>query len=155
MHSMRSTLQVLFCGVTLACLAALAAAAEPKSPDNVKNALHILAAVYGDMERKLGADQFDRLPHENQEFQEGSQAMRDAVADDAPDFKSRVLDALEHAKSAANHVAEVSKTHDHAQVRHAIDALAGELRKLNALFPAALRAEPGTVEPPHHTGGGS
>ena len=149
MRSTHSMLHVLLCSVTLTCLAVLATAAEPQAPDNAKNALHILAAVYGDMERKLAADQYDRLPHENQEFQEGSQAMRDAVADDTPDFRKRVLDALEQARAAANHVAEVSKTHDHAQVRRAIDALASEMRKLNALFPPALRAEPGTVAPPH------
>jgi hypothetical protein len=143
------------CILSLAATTALVAAepagmGQPKSPDAVQMGLHILAAVYGDMERKLAGEQFDRLPHENQEFQEGSQAMRDAVASESPGFKARVEKALKQTLADSNHVADESKSHDRARVRAAIDTLADSLRKLNALFPEGLRAEPGTVEPPHH-----
>lgn len=67
-----------------------AGAADPKSPDQVHTALRILASVYADMDAKLKNQQFDRLPHENQEFQEGSGAMRDAIADEPADFKAKV-----------------------------------------------------------------
>ena len=134
-------------------IATAAAAADLKNPDLAKMGLHILAGVYGDMDRKLGAGQFDRLPHENQEFQEGSQALRDAIAGEPEQFKARVTKQLEATLAASQHVADVSKQHDRAAVKEALAALAAQMRSLNALFPTALRAEPGTVEPPHHGGG--
>ena len=136
-------------GALALAVAAAALAASLKAPDDVKMGLHILAGVYGDMERKLAAQQYDRLPHENQEFQEGSQALRDAIAQEPADFKARVGASLDATLAAANHVADTSKSHDAGQVRTALEALAASMRKLNALFPQDLRAEPGTVQPPH------
>jgi len=135
--------------VSLLALSAAAWSSDPQSPQDVKTGLHILASVYGDMDRKLGAGQYDRLPHENQEFQEGSGALRDAVAHDPPAFRQGVESVLQETLRAAQGVADSSKSHDKAQVSAALVALAGSLRKLNALFPEALRAEPGTVAPPH------
>lgn len=142
-------------GVLALGLAAPTFAMEPKSPDMVKMGLRILAAVYGDMERKLAADQYDRLPHENQEFQEGSGALRDAIANENPDVKKQVEAALAASLAAANHVADASKSHDKTQVKAALADLAASMRKLNALFPEALRAEPGTVMPQHPPGAGA
>ena len=87
-----------------------AAAAEPQSPDQVHSALRILASVYADMESKLPNQQYDRLPHENQEFREGSGAMRDAMAKEPADYKNNVLAALDKAVSASQNVADVSKS---------------------------------------------
>jgi hypothetical protein len=129
-----------------------AVAAEPKAPQQVHTALMILASVYADMDRKLADKQFARLPHENQEFQDGSGAMRDAIANEPADFKTKVETALGSSLKAADHVAEVSKTQDAAHVKSAIDALAASMRTLNGLFPEALRAEPGSVPPPVHNG---
>jgi len=42
----------------------------------------------------------------------------------------------------------VSKSHDKGQVSAALASLATSMKALNALFPPALRAEPGTVDPP-------
>ena len=147
--SVRGFVLALSASVLAAWMAAPARAAAPASPDEVKMGLRILASVYGDMDRKLAREQYDRLPHENQEFQEGSQALKDAIAKDDKDFKARVEGALGAALTAANHVAEVSKSHDKARVQAALDALAKSMRKLNALFPESLRSEPGTVAPPH------
>ncbi len=130
------------------CLVMPALAAEPQSPDMVKNGLHILAGIYGDMDRKLAAGQYDRLPHENQEFQEGSGALRDAVAHEPAPFKNKVEAALKESLAAAQRVADVSQSHDKSQVSTALAALATSMKALNALFPPALRAEPGTVDPP-------
>jgi cytochrome c556 len=127
-------------------------AAEPKSPTQVHTALRILASVFADMDAKLKNQQFDRLPHENQEFKEGSGAMREAVADESADFKASVLTTLKATIAAAQHVADASRSHDAAQVKAAIDALADSMHTLNGLFPAALRAEPGSVPAPRHGG---
>jgi len=127
-------------------------AADPKSPELVHTALRILASVYADMDAKLKNQQFDRLPHENQEFQDGSGAMLDAIAGDPADFKATVQASLEMTRSAAQHVADLSKSRDAAQVKSAIDALAASMRTLNGLFPEALRAEPGSLPAPKHGG---
>src|SRR6185437_6707756 len=118
------------------CLSLPTFAAEPQSPDMVKNGLHILAGIYGDMDRKLAAGQYDRLPHENQEFQEGSGALRDAVAKEPTAFKSKVEATLADTLAAAQKVADTSKSHDKTQVSAALAALATSMKTLNALFPA-------------------
>lgn len=137
--------------LALAC-AYGAVAAEPKSPDDVHMALRILASVYADMQSKL-PNQLDRLPHENQEFQDGSGAMRDAVANEPADYKAKVLAALTRATGDAQHVADASSTHDLAKVKAALEQLTASLHAVNALFPEALRAEPGSVPAPQHGGG--
>ncbi len=151
----RAALLSMLAGVISVLLAIPATAAEPQSPEMVKTGLHILAGIYGDMDRKLSAGQFDRLPHENQEFQEGSGALRDAVAHDPDPFKGKVESALKDALAAAQRVSDASKSHDKAKVSDALAGLASSMRTLNALFPPALRAEPGTVDPPwmQHNGG--
>src|SRR5579871_7025180 len=126
-----------------------ASAAEPQSPDEVHTALRILASVYADMQSKLPS-QLDRLPHENGEFHEGSGAMRDAMAHEPPAFRSKVLAALDKAVNDSQRVADASQGHDVAQVQAALQQLANSMRELNALFPAKLRAEPGSMPPPHH-----
>jgi ribosomal protein S7 len=127
-------------------------ATEVKAPEQVHTALRILASVYADMDAKLKNQQFDRLPHENQEFQDGSQAMRDAIADEPVHFKAKVEASLKKTLDTAQHVADASKSHDAIQVTSAIDALAASMRTLNGLFPEALRAEPGSVPAPQHGG---
>ncbi len=128
-------------------------ATEPKSPEQVHTALRILASVYADMEAKLKNQQFERLPHENQEFQDGSGAMRDAIANEPADFKAKVQASLDETLAAAQHVADSSKSHDATQVKAAIDALAASMRALNGMFAEALRAEPGSMPAPQHGGG--
>lgn len=131
-----------------------ATAAEPKSPDQARNALRILAYVQDDMARKLPNRNYDRLPHENQEFQEAAAAMRDAVANEAPPFKATVESALQVALKAGNTVAAVSGTNDDAKIKSSVEAVAVALQKLNALFPEPLRPVPGQLGsgPPRATG---
>ena len=136
---------IVWVGLTVGA-AASTFASDLKSPDSVKMGLHKLAAEYGDMGRKLAAERYDRLPHENQEFQEGSEALRTAIANEPADFKAKVESALERTLTASAHVADVSATHDKRQVESALQSVAALLRSLNALFPESLRVEPGTVE---------
>lgn len=150
----RTLSSLVITGFLASFVAGTALAADLKSPDMVKMGLHILAGVYGDMDRKLSAEQYDRLPHENQEFQEGSGALRDAVAHEPASFRSKVEATLNETLAAAQKVADTSKTHDKSQVSAALASLATSMKTLNALFPAALRAEPGTVDPPWMQHGG-
>jgi hypothetical protein len=132
---------LMFCGAALA----LPAAAEVKAPDEVKNALRILAYVQDDMSRKLPTKSYDRLPHENEEFQEAAVPMMASVAGESAEFKAKVEALLKKAQAAANHVAEVSKTNDEAKIKAAIQAVADALKPLNELFPEALRPVAGQL----------
>jgi hypothetical protein len=130
--------------------------ADLKSPSLVKTSLQIFAGVYGDMQRKLAAKTYERLPHENEEFQDGAAAMRDAIANEPAAFKTQVESQLKKTLAASQHVADTSATRDDAQVHAALDALATSLKDLNGLFPESLRVEPGSVPPPrgpHGPGG--
>lgn len=129
----------------LAVLGHGALAAEPKSPDAVKNALRILAYVQDDMARKLPNQAYARLPHENEEFQQAAVAMRDAVAGESPEFRSKVAAALGKATQAANAVAEVSTSNDAAKITAAVKSVDTALQELNALFPQPLRPVPGQL----------
>jgi len=129
-----------------------APSAEPKFADAVHMALRILASVYADMESKL-PNQLDRLPHENQEFHDGSAAMRDAMADEPADYKAKVLAVLDQAVNASQEVSDTSASHDTVKVKATLDQLAASMRSLNALFPEAIRAEPGSVPAPQHGSG--
>ena len=144
-------------GLLAAFGATLSAGADLKSPSLVKTSLQIFAGVYGDMERKLAAKTYERLPHENQEFQDGAAAMRDAIASEPPAFKTQVETQLKKTLAASQHVADTSATRDDAQVHAALDALATSLTDLNGLFPESLRVAPGSVPPPRgpHGPGGS
>ncbi|MEP7311667.1 MAG: hypothetical protein ABI859_03745 [Pseudomonadota bacterium] len=144
-----------------ACAAALvmcisAHAAELKSPDQVRNALRILAYVQDDMNRKLPTKSFSRLPHENEEFQEAAPALRDAVVGEPAAFKTQVEGALKSALVAANAVAEVSKSNDEVKITASVAAVADALTHLNALFPEALRPVAGQLGsgPPRSGAGG-
>src|SRR5580704_9528249 len=99
----RKMASLLIVGLALGGIQMLRAA-EPKSPEQVHMALRILASVYADMDAKLKNQQFDRLPHENQEFQDGSGAMRDAIASEPADFRAKVQSSLDKTLAAAQHV---------------------------------------------------
>jgi len=131
--------------VTALGLGLAARAAEPASPDAVKNALRILAYVQDDMARKLPTKAYSRLPHESQEFEEASVAMRYAVASDPPEYRAKVEGALGKALAASRAVSEISKTNDEAKISAAVKTVDAELQHLNALFPAALRPVPGQL----------
>jgi hypothetical protein len=117
----------------------------PRSPDAVKNALRILAYVQDDMARKLPTHAYARLPHESQEFEEASAAMRDAVSTETADFRNKVESALGKALQASRAVAEISKSNDEMKITAAVKAVDSELQQLNALFPEALRPVPGQL----------
>jgi cytochrome c556 len=121
-----------------------ASADELKSPRQVTNSLKIFAHEYDDMTQRLERRQYDRLPHENLEFQEGGPALREAIANEPAAFKAKVEPVLAKTLAASSHVAELSKSHDEAQIKAAVAALADSMKELNALFPQSVRASPGS-----------
>lgn len=143
--STRIRSMALLACVVLAVAGTLTRAAEPKAPDEVKNALRILAYVQDDMARKLPTHSYARLPHESQEFTEASAAMRDAVAAESAEFKAQVERLLGKAVAASDTVAEISKSNDEAKITSAVAAVDAALQQLNKLFPETLRPVPGQL----------
>lgn len=132
----------------LTCLASVALAAEApsvKSPDKVKEALRVLAYVQADMASKLPNKAYNRLPHENEEFQEAAPALLDAVKEEPPAFQAQVKSRLADSTSKANAVAEISKSGDDARISAAVAAVQQSLDPLYGLFPAELRPVPGQL----------
>jgi hypothetical protein len=130
----------------LACAPVIAV--ELKSPEQVKNALSILAYVQDDMARKLPGKAYGRLPHENQEFQEAAVPMREAALNEPAAFRAKVDALLTRARAAARNLAKISETNDDAKIRSAVQAVADALKPLDELFPAGLRPVPGHLVGP-------
>ena len=129
-----------------ACTLAIAAQAPSlKSPDKVKDALRILAYVQADMASKLPNKAYNRLAHENDEFQEAAPALTDAIAGEPATFRARVDAQLKRAQAAAKRVAEISAGNDDARITAAVAAVAAALKPLNEMFPEALRPVPGQL----------
>jgi hypothetical protein len=128
-----------------------------KAPDKVKEALRILAYVQADMASKLPNKAYDRLPHENQEFQEAAPALLDALAGEPEDLKARAAALLKKAQSAAQAVADVSATHDETRITRAVGDVDAALQPLNRLFPVGLRPVAGQLggRPMVHGAGGA
>jgi hypothetical protein len=136
---------VLCFGVSLAALCT-AAAAEMKSPEAVKTSLRLIMQITNDFDRQITRKTYERLPHENEEFVEASGALRQAIANEPADFKTRVEAALRNALAAAKNTADLGAGKDDAKLRA---AHAEHLKAVNAVFaffPAGLRPDP-NVQP--------
>jgi hypothetical protein len=144
-HDMNRRLWIALalCGSWLLAAVVPATADELKSPKQVASSLRVFAHEYDDMSERLERRQYDRLPHENLEFQEGGPELRQAIAAEPAAFRAKVEPALTSTLAASVHVADVSKSHDEAQVKAALAALGNSLKELNALFPASVRSLPG------------
>jgi hypothetical protein len=129
--------------IAMMLLMAAPLAAQVKSPDEVKRALTLLVQVSNDFKRQIGAKNFQRIPHENMEYMEASDALRATIKDESADLKAKVEPKLKAAVAAYQKVSDMSaKTTD-------VDMLMAEHAKavmaMNAvfdLFPAALRPDP-------------
>lgn len=141
----RKTLMMIATAGALLALTLPASAADLKAPEQVKNALRILAYVQADMASKLPNKRYDMLPHENQEFQEAAVPMMESVAGEPAEFRTKVESQLKKAQAAANNVAEVSKSNDETRIVAAVAAVDAALKPLNELFPQNLRPVPGQL----------
>jgi hypothetical protein len=135
---------VLAAGLATAPLAA--GAAPLKSPDQVKTALRLMMQVTNDFDRQITRKTYARLPHENMEFQEASEALRTAIAAEPAPFKAKSEKKITAALKAAQKTADESAAGQDAQLRadHA-----QMLKAVNAVFadyPADLRPDP-NVQP--------
>jgi hypothetical protein len=127
--------------------AALGAQAAPlKAPDDVKTALRLMMQVTNDFDRQITRKTYPRLPHENQEFQEATDALTKALAGEPAAFKTKVGKEIATARGLAQKIADESGAGqetvlraDHGQMLKAVNAVFEN-------FPADLRPDP-NVQP--------
>jgi len=147
-----SKLAASLTAIVLSLLVAFPALAQLKSPDDVKRGLLLLVQVSNDFKRQIGAKRFERVPHENMEYMEASEALRAAVKDEPADFKAKVETRLKAAVAAYQKVSDMSATTpdvDKLMAEHAKAVTA--MNSLFDLFPADLRPDPNA--PPGGRGG--
>jgi hypothetical protein len=113
-----------------------------KSSDDVRRALATLNRVVGHTQRLMDAKNYERLPHENGEFAEGSEALAKSIQGEPAAFKARVLSLLKTADSDSEALATAAKAHDDAQLATAHAALAQAVKIVIASFPADVQPPP-------------
>ena len=136
---MRPNLATLLLTGLIALSTTAAHAADLKSPAKVKQGLRILSQVEDDFNRKITGKLYDRVPHENEEFIEGAGVLRAAIADEPADFKSTATAALQKALDAAQHVSDLSKSRNDADLATGMSTFSTAITDLDTLFPAELR----------------
>jgi len=127
----------------LALFMASTAAAQLKSPDDVKTGLRLLMQVSNDFKRQINAKNFSRVPREFKEYTESAEALRTAVKDEPAAFKAKVETRLKAAIAAYQNVSDMSSTTpdaDKLMAEHAKAVTA--MNALFDLFPAELRPDP-------------
>ena len=119
-----------------------ATAQDVKSPDDVKYALQMLMHITNDFKRQIDRKTYARLPHEHEEFVEGSDALRKAVANDPEPLKQSVETALQAALAAAKDVADKNSSNDEAILRAGHAVMLAKVNAVFGVFPEPLRPDP-------------
>lgn len=127
-----------------------ASAADLKSPDDIKTCLRILMQVTNDFDRQISHQNYQRVPHENMEFGEGVEALRDTLAKEDAGLRAEVLPAVQKAADAAQHVSDLSASKDDAKLKAAQAELVSAVNAVFAYFPQDLRPDPNAGPGRHH-----
>jgi hypothetical protein len=121
--------------------------ADPvRSPGDVRTALRLMMQVSNDFARQIDRKTFNRLPHENQEFHEASDALRQAVKDDPASFRARVEKKLVIVVARAQSIADESATASEPKLRLDHKAMVQDLHAVFDAFPTELHPDP-NVQP--------
>lgn len=123
-------------------VAAPAHADPVKSPQDVRVALRLMMQVSNDFTRQIDRKTFNRLPHENQEFHEASDALRQAMKGDPASFRARVEKKLVVVDARAQLIADESAKASETKLRDDQNMMVRDLRELFGEFPTALHPDP-------------
>jgi hypothetical protein len=122
------------------------AQAALKSPEDVKTALRLMMQVTNDFDRQISRKTFPRLPHENEEFKEATDALTKAIAGEPSAFKTKVGGEIARARAAAQKIADESGAGQETTLRTDQGALLKAVNAVFESFPADLRPDP-NVQP--------
>jgi len=127
-------------------LAAPAAQAALRSPDQVKLCLRLMMQVTNDFDRQITRKTYARLPHENMEFHDATAALIKAIADEPADFKAKTGAAVQKAIDAAQKESDDSAGGNDATLRAEQGTLLQAVNAVFAYFPQELHPDP-NVQP--------
>jgi hypothetical protein len=133
---------ILICSVSFAAAFAVSSAFAQtalQSPARVQTALGTLSRVVDHTQRLITAGNYARLPHENEEFKEGLEALERSIAKDPAGFKAKVAPLLQRARAGSQGVADAAPTHDVARLAAAHTALADSVQAVFAAFPDSVQ----------------
>jgi hypothetical protein len=132
----------LFISVTSMCVAAavgLAVAQTPpqiSSSNQVQKALNAMSRVVDHTQRLISAKNFNQLPRENEEFMEGSDALKQSIASEPAAFKTKVEALIEKADANSKDQAAASQGSDASRLSNLHGELANSVRQVVAAFPS-------------------
>jgi hypothetical protein len=134
--------------VTAMCFAAgvaVAQAPQLSSPEQAQKALSVMSRVVDHTQRLIAAKNFNQLPRENEEFAEGSDALKQSIAKDPAAFKAKIEALLEKAGATSKDLAAASSTSDSSKLSRLHDELAQSVRLVVAAFPNDAKPGPANL----------
>jgi hypothetical protein len=133
----------------LACTALLAfncgfafAQMALKSPQQVTKSLGTFSRVVLHTQILINAKNYVRLPHENGEVKEGTEALENAIASEPAAFRAKVEPLIKAADADSQSIADAAVAHDDAKLATAHAAYANSVKLLLAAFPASVQPPP-------------
>jgi hypothetical protein len=141
----------LFISVTSMCVATavgLAVAQTPaqiSSSNQVQKALSAMTRVVDHTQRLISAKNFNQLPPENEEFMEGSDALKQSIASEPTAFKAKVEALIEKADANSKYLAAASKGSDPSRLSNLHGELANSVRQVVAAFPSNVQPSPANL----------
>ena len=114
----RTAFLISFTSMCLAAGIGLAAAQTPQlsSPAQVQKALRVMNRVVDHTQRLIAAKNFNQLPRENEEFMEGSDALKQSIAGDPAAFKTKIEALLDKADATSKDLAAAAGASDAAKL---------------------------------------
>jgi azurin len=111
-----------------------------KSPQSVRTALRIMSQVVDHAGRLIAAANYALVPREVQEFGEGVEALRDAMAGEPADVRSGIEPLLRAALQTSQALSAAARRGDGS-------AIAAAHRRFGAAVQAVIAAFPGELRP--------
>jgi len=133
----------------LACTALLAvncgfavAQTTLQSPQQVTKSLGTFSRVVLHTQILINAKNYVRLPHENGEVKEGTEALENAIASEPATFRAKVEPLIKNADLDSQAIADAAVAHDDAKLAIAHAAYANSVKLLLAAFPSSVQPPP-------------
>jgi sporulation protein YlmC with PRC-barrel domain len=132
--------QAFLISAATVCLATgigLASAQTPQlsAPGQAQKALTAMSRVVDHTQRLIAAKNYNQLPREDEEFMDGSDALKKSIAGDPPAFKTKVEVLLDRADANSKDLAAASSGSDFSKLSRLHEDLANSVRQIVSAFP--------------------
>jgi len=117
-----------------------------KSPAQIEKALGDLNRVLDHTRRLIVAKKYNQLRRENDEFDDGSQALEKSIADEPTSFKMKIERMLQDAKKQSKDLADAATNPDPAKLATLHESLVSSVDELLLAFPGVQTPLPSLAE---------